>query len=218
MSRIVERIEIKANKIKVEGLSNGVKSFYSLSPIVTEKDMANINIIMDEYNFIGNRFDINIIKSLIDPERKYIEKGKRDPSNEEQLKYYLNLCSNTIKAKDIPIEMPKEVIYDIDKKMTWEQQLKFYNQAKETQELLKTSKVRIKMGVLQKSYMLIQKLLHFSEEKPPEALNPGLSNFRENLYDEVSKTRADEVSKKYAENTIDNNDNNIKSTEQEIIK
>lgn len=218
MSRTVKRIIIKANEIEVEGQSNNAKNYYRLNSTLTPEDIININKIKEDHNFFGNKYDANIIRALSDQARQYTE-VENNLINEEQLDYYFSLCSNKIKAKDIPIKMPEEIIYNIDKKMTMEEQFSLYTKAKDTQKLLQTSKVRIKMGVLQKAYMLVQKLLNSSKEEPQQALNPGTekTHFREDLYNEDNRKRVEEISKSHSNAQVSKNEPE-KQKDQELTQ
>ncbi len=213
MSNIIESIVISTEGIDVISNMNGVNSVTRLSLEEQEDERKAIFEKNNLSNLPNFPFDIKIVRALAD--------------NEDQLKDYLETCrrANYSKGK---IEMPDsipEVVYNLknlrngfeDKKndeLRKNSQIELFKTAKETKRLL-SGKVKLKMGVLDKAYFVIQELLQKNKnQKSIQALSSGVAGdnkvtnneFRENLHDDKYTKSTNEVSEKYTmevENSVE---------------
>jgi len=182
MNKIIDKIIISADGINVISKTNGIKGIVQL----------NLNGNSEILREIFEKNNLSEITNYKYNERIAVALGE----NGEQLRSYLEICrqvnnGNKIneKAENIP-----QIEYELkelkkNEQLTVEEKISLYEQAKDVHNTLKKAKqkVSINMGLVDRAYFEIQKLLQNKDKV--KALNPGSNKIQE----VTTKTHADFV-------------------------
>lgn len=218
MNKTVEKIVINSEGIDVVSSTNGVNNVTQLSLEPQENEVQQI---FQRYNLetgVIYNYDEKIIRAL--------------EENKEQLTDYLETCrraSYPAKKVDIPDTIP-QIEYDLrglkdsfqnieDENLRKMKQIQMYNKAKEVHNMFR-GKATMKMGILDRAYFSVQELLQNRNSKIEtlllgEGRTNTRTNLRKELYNPEYTRKTDEVSKDYAEQTVENEE--VKESE-EIVK